>query len=454
MDVAKLMDAAPGSEELPMALAELEARSPFWRRGMRKLRQLGRDFRSPDLSLTLSEAKGAPALWRELAALAYPEQLVAADTDERFETWGLCRFLQCRSVEIADGDPETAARLATLAVRICRRLKAGYDPALLPDYRALSLCCLGNAWRALGELHSAGDAFDMAEALRRGGSGYLEFEAEAAGLLALLRRDQGRLAEAVELLERVEAIYASAPAATAEPDLYDQERHAEARVHRGWCLYHLGRVDAAAAVLAAATGVLVEARQGRLALAARCGLLWCSLSLGRPDAEQRLAAAYKLAGRVGDEADRLRLDRAQARIGAGLGERGPAEQTLQHAARRFDELQLGIDAALAHLDLAALYLAEGAGEAVKHLGGGVQTAAASTAAKAGRFALPNAQRAQMEAVLLVLQALRVESLTPEQLGAIAAQVEHELRPSPAWWSGVATLPFRREGVGDAGVTLH
>jgi len=166
-DVAKLMDTELGSDELPLALAELEARSPFWRRGMRRLRQLGRDFRSSDLSLTLSEAKGAPALWRELAALTYPEQLVAADTDERFETWGLCRFLQCRSVEIAGGDPEAAARLATLAVRICRRLKAGYDPALLPDYQALSLCSLGNAWRALGELHSASDAFDMAEALRR-----------------------------------------------------------------------------------------------------------------------------------------------------------------------------------------------------------------------------------------------------------------------------------------------
>lgn len=452
MQVAKLLDDVPGSDELPLALVELEARSPFWRRGMRKLRQLGRDFRNPHLTLALIEAKDAPALWRELEALPYPEQLLAVDTEARFEVWGLCRFLQCRSVEVAGGDPEAGARLATLAVRISRHLGAGYDPALLPDYRGLALCGLGNAWRALGELHSAGDAFDMAEALRRGGSGYLEFEAEAAALLALLRRDQGRLDEAIELLERVEAIYGSAPAAAAEPDLYDQERHAEARVHRGWCLYHLGRVEAAAAVLEAAIELLVEARQGRLVLAARCGLLWCSLSLGSPDAEERLAAAYQLAGRVGDEADRLRLDRAQARIDAMLGERGPAEQTLQHAARRFAELELGVEAALAHLDLAALYLGEGAVEAVRHLGGGVR-AGASSAAKAGPFALPNAQRAQMEAVLLVLQAVAVESLTPEQLGAIAAQVERELRPSPAWWSGVRSLPFTQGG-GDAGVTPH
>jgi len=454
MDVAKLLDAAPGSEGLALALVELEARSPFWRRGMSKLRELSRDFRNPDFTQALSEAKDAPALWRELEALPYTDQLVSVDAEERFQIWGLCRFLQCRSVESADRDPEAAARLANLAARITRHLGAGYDPALLPDYRALSLCCLGNAWRALGELGSAGDAFELAETLRRAGSGYLEFEAEAAALRALLRRDQGRLEEAIELLDGVEAIYSAAPEEAAEPDLYDQERHAEARVHRGWCLYHLGRVEAAAAALEAATGLLVEARQGRLVLAARCGLLWCSLTLGRPDVEERPAAAYQLVERVGDEADRLRLDRAQARIDARLGERGPAEQALQHAANRFAELDLGIDSALAHLDLAALYVGEGAGDAVRHLGSGLEPGVFASAANAAPFSVPNAQRAQMEALLLVLQACAVERLTPERLAGIAALVERELRPSPVWWSGVRTLPFTGGGGGDAGVTLH
>jgi tetratricopeptide (TPR) repeat protein len=454
MDVAKLLDAAPGSEGLALALVELEARSPFWRRGMTRLRELSRDFRNPHFTQALAEAKDAPALWRELAALPDPERLAAVETQARFQIWGLCRFLQCRSVESADRDPEAAAPLANLAARIARHLGAGYDPALLPDYRALSLCGLGNAWRALGELGSAGDAFDLAETLRRGGSGYPEFEAETAALRALLRRDQGRLEEAIDLLDGVEAIYGAAAEEVAEPDLYDRERHAEARVHRGWCLYHLGRVEAAAAALEAATSLLVEPRQRRLVLAARCGLLWCSLTLGRPDVEKRLAAAYQLAGRVGDEADRLRLDRAQARIDARLGERGPAEQALRHAAQRFAELDLGIEAALAHLDLAALYVGQGAGDAVRHLGGGLEPGVSASAAKAAPFSVPNAQRAKMEALLLVLQGCAVEQLTPERLAGIAAVVERELRPSPAWWSGVKTLPFTGGGGGDAGATLH
>src|SRR5258708_16881948 len=168
---------------------------------MRKLRQLGRDFRNPHLTLALIEAKDAPALWRELEALPYPEQLLAVDTEARFEVWGLCRFLQCRSVEVAGGDPEAGARLATLAVRISRHLGAGYDPALLPDYRGLALCGLGNAWRALGELHSAGDAFDMAEALRRGGAGHPEFAAEGAALPAPPPAGPGPLGEATPPLQ-------------------------------------------------------------------------------------------------------------------------------------------------------------------------------------------------------------------------------------------------------------
>ena len=132
---------------------------------------------------------------------------------------------------------------------------------------------------------------------------------------------------------------------------------------------------------------------------------------------------------------------------------GPAEQALQHAAKRFAELELGIDAALAHLDLAALYVGDGAGDAVRHLGSGLEPGV-SSAAKAAPFAVPSAQRAQMEALLLVLQACAVERLTPERLAGIAALVERELRPSPLWWSGVRTLPFTGDGGGDAGVTLH
>jgi tetratricopeptide (TPR) repeat protein len=436
MNVATLLEQANGADDVPAAVAELEALSPAWRRGIRALRQLSRVYRHPDYELVLVEARAAPALARRLAELPYPRQLRAVETEERYHTWGLCRLLQLRSAELAASDPAGAARLAALAIRIPRHLvERRYDADFVEDLLALSWCYLGNAWRELGELHAAGDAMDLAEGLRRRGGGYLDVEAEALVLHALLHRDRhggtAELREAVAVLDRVEAIYSSAPAEVAsEPDLYDPERHAEARVHRGWCLYHLGKVEAAAAVLAAALELLVEERQPRLRLAARCGLLWCSLALGKPDAEQRLAAARELAERAGDEADRLRLFRARARIDLGLGERGPAEQVLRATATRLVEIDLEYDAALTYLDLAALYVGAGELEAVRKLANEVLPV----------FSSREVHREAMAALLLYQQASWEDRLAPELLVQLAALLERERRPSLAWWAAANSLP--------------
>jgi hypothetical protein len=233
-EIAHLMNQATGSDELPRALAELEVRSPAWRRGMRKLRQLSRDCLHPDYDVVLSETREAPELWGQLAALSYAQQLVAVEDEDRYQTWGLCRLLQCRSAEIAASDAAGAARLANLALRIPRHLgETRYDADFVKDLQALGWCYLGNAWRELGEVHSAGDAFDLAETLRRTATGYLTFEADTLALLALLRRDQRRLGDAVAVVDRVEAIYGAADdeeVKVTEPELYDRARLAEARV--------------------------------------------------------------------------------------------------------------------------------------------------------------------------------------------------------------------------------
>jgi hypothetical protein len=447
MEMAHLMNQATGSE-LPRALAELEARSPAWRRGTRKLRQLSRDFLHPDYEVVLPEVREAPALWRELAALPYPQQLAAVESEERFQTWGLCRLLQCRSAEIAGSDAAGAARLANLALRIPRHLgEQRYDTDFVRDLQALGCCYLGNAWRELGELHSAGDAFDLAETLRRTATGYLTFEADTLALQALLRRDQRRVGEAVALLDRVEAIYgatADEKVKVTEPELYDRARHAEARVHRGWCLYHLEQAEAAAAGLEAALELLTEKRQPRLLLAARSGLLWCSLGGDWFDAELRLAAALQLADRVGDPADRLRLRRAEARIDLASGERGVAEQALRTAALGLLELDLGFDAALAYFDLAALHVGAGELDRVRKIGDDVMPA----------FSSREVHREVMAALLLFQQACwDPERLEPGLLVQLAALIERERRPSLGWWSGAKTLPFTTQrGTADAGTS--
>jgi tetratricopeptide (TPR) repeat protein len=437
-NVAMLLERANGADDVAVAVAELEARSPAWRRAIRALRQLARACRQPDYEVVLVESRAAPALARRLAELSYPQQLSAVETEERYHTWGLCRLLQLRSAEIAASDPHGAARLAALAIRIPDHLEEKrYDGDLVQELLALSWCYLGNAWRELGELRSAGDAMDLAEGLRRQGGGWFDVEAEALVLYALVHRDRRGLAElrqAVALLDRVEEIYSSAPAEVAsEPDLYDQERHAEARLHRGWCLYHLGEVETAAGVLAAALELLVEARQPRLLLAARCGLLWCSLGLGKPDAEERLAAALELAERAGDEADRLRLFRARARLDLALGERGPAEQVLRETAMRLLELDLAWDAALTYLDLAALYVGAGELEALHQLAKEILPV----------FSSREVHREAMAALLLYQHASWEDRLRPELLVQLVALLERERRPSLVWWAAANSIPPMR-----------
>jgi hypothetical protein len=437
--LAELMTAAGGSQEVRAALGHLVAVCRACRRRYDALRRLGRDCRHWSYALMLDEARQAPGLWRRLATQPYALQLAAVEADESFQTWGLCRLLQRRSGELASDDPESARRLANVAARIPRHLEPAYDPDWILDLQALSLCYLGNAWRAVGDLDSASDAFETARALRLAGTDDPGIAAEALALEALVRRDECEIPAAVALLDRVVEICGSGGGPNpADHDAEDPRRAVEAQVHKAWCVYHLDHVDAAQALLEPVAGQLDEKRQARLALAARCGLLWCAIMLGSPDGEARLGTAVKLADHAGDDGDRLRLRRAEARIDLARGERGPAEQALRETALELARRHLGIDAALAYFDLAALYLREGAAGALQEIG----------AKTIPLFSDRDVERKAFAGLLLFQQAIDHGRLTPELLAVIARAVEGSRRLSLAWWSGWGTV-LSREDTGDA-----
>ena len=442
--LAEMLMAARGSESIDRTMRHLLARCPVCRRGRNALRRLSREAHHPDYVIVLTEAREAPALWRQLAALPYVDQLAAVEADESFQRWGLCRLLQRLSGEAACQDPESAARLANLAVRIPPFLEPAYHPDSIRDLQALSFCYLGNAWRALREPHGAADAFDAAHALLAEGTGDPAIIAEALALEARLLRDRRELAQAAALLDRVEAIYgvAGGPGEGVEGavlDDADPERAGKARLHRAWCIYHLGRVDEARSLLERTAGQLEPRRHPRLALAVRCGLAWCALSLGAPDTEARLAAANQLAGQVGDDADRLRLRRAEARIDLAAGERGVAEQAFRATAAGFIERDLGIDAALSFLDLAALYLREGAEQSILH-----QLSADILPV----FSYKEIGREAIVHLIWFQQACETDRLTPGIVACVGQGVERYRQPSLAWWSA-PEIPAK-EGTGDAG----
>jgi tetratricopeptide (TPR) repeat protein len=145
-------------------------------------------------------------------------------------------------------------------------------------------------------------------------------------------------------------------------------------------------------------------------------------------ASEPLAAAAPLAG----GADRLRLRRAEARLDLALGETASAERALRQLVEDFLALHCGIDAALAMLDLAGLYLRTGAAEALRRLAPELLPV----------FSAPDVKRPDIDALLLLQSACQSGRLTAELARQLAVMLETHRRPSLAWWSGSGTVLSR------------
>jgi tetratricopeptide (TPR) repeat protein len=429
--LAKLMTTAGASEEVDELMQLLLELSPPTKRSYVKLQQLSREFLHWDFTIVLEETRQAPALLRRLEALPYLEQLRSAAADERMHTWGLCRLLQRRSGELARERPENAAQLANLAGVISYHLDPAYDPDWIRDLQALSFAYLGNARRVLGELHAAGDAFDAAQRHRLAGTHYPSVEAEVLALEGLLHRDQRRLAQAAAIFERVHALRASTDWQGTDPDVADPRRAGEALVHQAWCVYHRGQTEPAMTLLEQAQPLLDPRRQPRLLLALACGRIWGAIRLGRfEDARARLAPATQLAVHHGDDADRLRLRRAAARIAAALGERESATAALRQVADELLDAGLGIDAALAWVDLVVLACSpegsdEAPPEATEKLGSEILSV--FSAREIGRDAFVQ--------LLLLQQACATHRITRGLAEDLASRLEILRRPLLDCWSG-------------------
>jgi tetratricopeptide (TPR) repeat protein len=406
------------------------------------LKRLKREVGHWDEILAVSEGTEAPQLLRVLERFGTRQQIELVESEPSYQTWGLCRLLLRRSGEAVPKDPATAARLASLAVRIAGHLGEAYDPTWVADLRSLALARLGDARRALGERESARDAFESARTARAAGSGSPAIEAEALALEALLLRDERQLGEAVAMLGRVHALYDGAGGKAEGGDREAAHRHLAGRAlaHQAWCLYHLGQHEAAAAALASAAGLIEEAREPPLALAVRHGQVWSAIARGRPEeADGLFPKAMELARRLGDEAVRLRLLRAEARLEAASGGWAPVAKTLRAAFEGFLELDQGVDAFLALLDLGVLYATTGDAKALAGLGSHETFLP---------FAAPDLDRDGTHSLRLFQEACLDARLTRQLAIELGASLENRRRPSLQWWAGPPGLT-PQEMPGDA-----
>jgi tetratricopeptide (TPR) repeat protein len=294
----------------------------------------------------------AHALLHELAAHpeAQREGLIAGS--DRFASWGLCELLLARSQKEWLTAPRRAIATAALAAAVSDRLSGDRYPGLLIfDLRARCQASLGNTLRITGDLLLSAQAFARAGELLAQGTGDRLEKARWLDLKASLLVGQGRLAQAISLLDRAAAVYRRAG-----------QRHLLGRTltHKGHALMSTGRFAEAVTALRLGVSWVDADREPRLALLAQHNLAVVLNEVGRPvEALSLLARNRALYERIAEPLDHTRLRFLEGQIALSLGSYPQAEAALGEVRQTFVEHGMIHDAALASLDLAGAYAAQG-----------------------------------------------------------------------------------------------
>lgn len=292
------------------------------------------------------ERDAAQRLWDRLRRQRPAEIRALLEQREDLRSWALCELLCHRSLEAAR---DRAVELAEVAVWLAERISG--EEAWRLRVQGFAWAHLGDARRAFGDLSSAAQAFQRARKLWGGGSDPLNL-LEGTRMLdieASLRREQGRFREALKLLNqalKVEGV--------------GEDRRKHLLINKAAVLEALGNFGRAIEVLSEAAVLAARTGEARLLFALRLNMAVNHGFLGHhAAAEAMLPKIRQLAAARSDELDLLRVRWLEGRIAAGFGRRREAVEALSRAREGFASREISYDAALASLELAALYLEDG-----------------------------------------------------------------------------------------------
>src|SRR5258707_13391209 len=153
----------------------------------------------------------AESLLAELLRETVSERRRRIVSEERFHSLKLCQLLQSRSRNAWTSAPAISLEMADLAVEVTQHLDMGrYGSCVVEDARALSWSYLGNAFRIGADYWRAEQALQQAWShhLLAGEDAYTE--TELLTFTTSLRKDQARYHEAIQLSDRVIALYREA----------------------------------------------------------------------------------------------------------------------------------------------------------------------------------------------------------------------------------------------------
>lgn len=305
----------------------------------------------------------AEQLWLELEQHPASRQQMLVRNSTRFASRSLGELLLAKSQEACFQDVERAVELAELAQQVVERLEAASGGERTgEELRGLSARCwgtLGNAHRVRGNHQAAELALGQAELLVAGEVGDLLDRARVLDWKASLRKDQRRFDESLRLLDRVIGIYRQ----LGQRHLYGRSLAQKA----GVCL-EAGDSVTAIELMRAALDHLDPREDPRMALTVRHNLIVSLNSTGQHrEAFALLFHTRPLYLEHGGRVWLIRLRWVEGAVAYGLGRADQAETAYREVRQSFLEQHLDYDAALASLDLAALYAAQGRTAEVRRL---------------------------------------------------------------------------------------
>jgi transcriptional regulator with XRE-family HTH domain len=293
--------------------------------------------------------------WKELQRFGRRERLLVVECLEEFQTWAFAERLADESARVAAKSAGAATELARLAVRVAELadVSPGFRNRLLGYTRPF----VANGVRVESRLREADIEMEAAKGLWSAGEDphAILSEWRLWDLEASLRRDQGRFAEALELLERAQG---AAPA----------DAVGRLLLKRGSTLEQAGDLPGAVATLQEAEPLVRAAGSLRDEWVLGFNLTVNLCHLGEfANAREQLPALRQLAQRLGNELDLLKVEWLSGRVAAGLGQRGEACAILEHVRGAYAAGGNPLTMAMVSLELTVLYLEEGRTREVRDL---------------------------------------------------------------------------------------
>lgn len=305
-------------------------------------------------ALAVRERERGRELFSELMQHPGARQYLLVANSVRFRHRSLCEQLLQESFKEGFRDVSRSLDLARVAVTLVDLLseEACGGAEGLDGLRARAWAQLGNAFRINQSFPKAEEAFEnIAELVNEPGRIGLLDRARVLDLLASLRKDQRRFAEAQHLLDRVGSIYRR----LGQWHLLGRTLQQKAIV-----VGEAGDNEEEIKLLRRALDLLDPQEEPRTFLAARHNLVYALNESGRSrEAFALLFHTRPLYLKAGSRMHLLRLRWLEGMVAQGLNRIEQAEAAYREVRDAFLDLGLPYDAALAALDLASVYVLQG-----------------------------------------------------------------------------------------------